>query len=356
MGTDKPKIQGYILPKLYDRFEEWKRDRGITKDYQALNQLFSEFFGVSTDPINAPSPDQLEETITSIVQERTEYILNNVNDIVGELQLKVRSLSEQLEALTQAVTAMQSPGGLLNRLPSDLLKRLPVQDAIADVNQAVSDFQVSQSESPASVLSATLERGTNKLPSNLDGELSANTPKSHIESAGELPNNLPSESLKQTRLTGSQETSEPAKSELTSRLSSDSQVADSDSQPEVDSGLPVNHDELLTTVTEETALEPSKRGLPSELPNALLLDTLDSQPRESMLGGVSTSLNELPSEPLTQAQLADRLGVDASTLTRQKGKNGFPDWSRSKDPDSVAWRYNSKSKRFHAVGGRSPDL
>jgi hypothetical protein len=69
MGTDKPKIQGYILPLLHSRFEEWKRERGITKDSQALNQLFSEFFSLSPT-ISEPQPDQLEETISRIVEER----------------------------------------------------------------------------------------------------------------------------------------------------------------------------------------------------------------------------------------------------------------------------------------------
>lgn len=50
--------------------------------------------------------------------------------------------------------------------------------------------------------------------------------------------------------------------------------------------------------------------------------------------------------PLNQTQLADRLGVVVSAITYWKLKPDFPDWSRSKDPEGVAWRYSADSKRF----------
>jgi CheY-like chemotaxis protein len=62
-----------------------------------------------------------------------------------------------------------------------------------------------------------------------------------------------------------------------------------------------------------------------------------SAPKSSLLSQV---------RPLNQTQLADRLGVVVSAITYWKLKPGFPEWSRSKDPEGVAWRYSGDSKRF----------
>ncbi|MEN9231272.1 MAG: response regulator [Thermostichus sp. DG02_5_bins_236] len=53
--------------------------------------------------------------------------------------------------------------------------------------------------------------------------------------------------------------------------------------------------------------------------------------------------------PLNQTQLAERLGVVVSAITYWKFKTGFPEWSRSRDPDGISWRYSSDSKRFSPV-------
>lgn len=53
--------------------------------------------------------------------------------------------------------------------------------------------------------------------------------------------------------------------------------------------------------------------------------------------------------PLNQTQLAERLGVVVSAITYWKFKSGFSEWSRSKDPDGIAWKYSPDSKRFSPV-------
>jgi len=63
----------------------------------------------------------------------------------------------------------------------------------------------------------------------------------------------------------------------------------------------------------------------------------------------SELLDELLSKALTQAELAKRFKVHASVLSRQKDKNGFPEWSQSKDPDGVAWSYDEQAKRFQPI-------
>lgn len=55
--------------------------------------------------------------------------------------------------------------------------------------------------------------------------------------------------------------------------------------------------------------------------------------------------NSLPS-PLTQIELAKRLNVHPTTVSKWKSKPEFPEWSRGKDPEALAWEYDAFSKRF----------
>jgi hypothetical protein len=245
---------------------------------------------------------------------------------------------------------LQSAGELSSGLPSELPENLPVLDAIALVQaQASSESLVVQSALTATT-TKTLEPTPDESLSNLSSDLLADR-EGYTGKTGELPSELESEPLKQMWLTDRQQTLEPLVSESPDRLPSDSLVAASDSQLEVDSDLPLNHSELLSTATEE-ALEPAASELPSDVLSEPLAETSDSHTGEPVPAVESDSPDEVVSESLPQAQLARRLGVDASVLSRQKGKDGFSGWSRSKDPDGVAWSYDSKSKLFHLATNR----
>ncbi len=52
---------------------------------------------------------------------------------------------------------------------------------------------------------------------------------------------------------------------------------------------------------------------------------------------------------LIQSELAKRLNVYSSTVYKRRDDPDFPEWSRSKDPDGVAWKYSRKTKEFFPV-------
>jgi len=64
---------------------------------------------------------------------------------------------------------------------------------------------------------------------------------------------------------------------------------------------------------------------------------------------------------LRQADLAKRLGVPTQTLTSQRLKDDFTAWSKSKDPEGIAWFYEPATKCFytieveHHLQGMEPD-
>jgi hypothetical protein len=54
-------------------------------------------------------------------------------------------------------------------------------------------------------------------------------------------------------------------------------------------------------------------------------------------------------ELLTQAELAKRLQVDTATLTKNRSKPNFSEWSEDKDPEGTSWSYLPELKRYSPI-------
>lgn len=64
----------------------------------------------------------------------------------------------------------------------------------------------------------------------------------------------------------------------------------------------------------------------------------------------ATAETETPAlvlQHLKQSDLAKRLGVRTQTLTNHRSKPDFAEWSRSQDPEGIAWRFEPASKSFY---------
>lgn len=56
---------------------------------------------------------------------------------------------------------------------------------------------------------------------------------------------------------------------------------------------------------------------------------------------------EVIKDGLTGTQLADRLNIHSSILSRRRSKPDFSEWSQKLDPNRVAWKYIGFSRRFY---------
>jgi len=52
---------------------------------------------------------------------------------------------------------------------------------------------------------------------------------------------------------------------------------------------------------------------------------------------------------LSGVDLAKRLGVNSGTLSRNRAKPNFTQWSQGKDPEQWAWQYVSELERYAPV-------
>ncbi|NEQ76269.1 MAG: hypothetical protein F6K23_26445 [Okeania sp. SIO2C9] len=91
-----------------------------------------------------------------------------------------------------------------------------------------------------------------------------------------------------------------------------------------------------------TQLIPKVSNYETQLPkNSQLNSHLKDFPENSQL----QSATEIAS-PLTQKELAIRLNVHASTISKRKTKPDFGEWSSQKDPESIAWKYFQEQAQF----------
>ena len=63
--------------------------------------------------------------------------------------------------------------------------------------------------------------------------------------------------------------------------------------------------------------------------------------------GRNTDFNTV--DTLNGTQLAKRLGISQSMISKYKEINGLAEWSKRKDPQAIAWSYNSVSKKFSPI-------
>jgi ParB family chromosome partitioning protein len=119
----------------------------------------------------------------------------------------------------------------------------------------------------------------------------------------------------------------------------------------IESGL--DPKESQTDVTEEfssdssppppgTAEVPDERATPSSESLAESRPDAKEEPDQNNRELTDKLLNRA----LTHTEMVKRLGVKPSTLSDAKKKPNFSEWSKSKDPEAIAWQWVAESKCF----------
>jgi hypothetical protein len=81
MPTDKPRIQAYIEPELYEKLKEWQQERGM-KESPALNQILAEYFGVEAQ--SSLPTEQIEEMIEQALQAELVEIKTRIDEYMNQ--------------------------------------------------------------------------------------------------------------------------------------------------------------------------------------------------------------------------------------------------------------------------------
>jgi len=71
--------------------------------------------------------------------------------------------------------------------------------------------------------------------------------------------------------------------------------------------------------------------------------------KDSSVDNVDKTVDKTGDRLLSGVDLAKRLGVNPGTLTRNRAKPNFTQWSQGKDPEQWAWQYVSQVEQYAPV-------
>lgn len=80
-----------------------------------------------------------------------------------------------------------------------------------------------------------------------------------------------------------------------------------------------------------------------------LLEEVEEPAAEPVLPSPPVEESKPAREPMALSDLAKRLGVTPAALGKRKNSPEFADWSRSKDPEGIAWQYVQEETIFQAI-------
>ncbi len=128
-----------------------------------------------------------------------------------------------------------------------------------------------------------------------------------------------------------------------------------------------NEPERLTTeeqtpvevTVETTASEPEQSTAEADTPTEVQTEAPPPEQQQSTESDDEQQLEPVAAEKsakklmafgsLIQIELANRLGVHSSTVYKRRYDSDFPQWSKSRDPQGIAWEYSEDTKEFYPV-------
>jgi hypothetical protein len=286
MATSKPKLQGYVEQDLFDRFSEWKAERGIEGDSAALTQLLKEFFGVPSPQVPVPPPDE------SDIRQIVELLLEEKLPSREEIRI---SIQEELW---------------------DSGKRDFIDGIKAHAENAIAS-KISQSQAYWESTAASGQE-MKKAIAQIEDRITA------LES--NPPSNPSSDTELMSEIADTLHNLEERLEALESRLLQSAKV-------------PESPGDRLAAACISGAVDNSPK--PSAQPDSEISPT-EKQQKESRLP------SDLPPS-LSGTELAKRLRIDKSLVTKNRDKSTFETWTAFKDPRGIAWRYMADTKRYEPV-------
>lgn len=438
MPTDRPRIQAYVEPHLYELFEQWKLSQGIDKDSAALNALLAEFFKTeSIDPIPAPLPtEDIEKIVRAEVsslfriqmEDNTDFWLNRLSERVANVEqslekfvsLSHRQIDELKDDLGERLAACEdsleqltsnlngeSSGELLSSDTSSDLELIAIEgrcpncssDDISAIPYEIDNevfFQCPCGWEKTYPLSLAKEKGYIPYLGDDEAEaveMQASELVSIHQEYSEPLNELPSESdtpFPPGIVIIDKEGSYGIVIGINNlRMSVDWLGVGSCPNPPTGKGVwydwvkddqaianfkPATHDRINLLTTEELlqflAWDKNQLG---DYWDGKWFDvgshsirwggaTVDrwvvvaqGEPDSESNNELNESSSELPSEPsnlpgfLNAANLARRLRVSNSAISRRKTDSIFTEWSKGHDPAGIGWRFPGRGQRFFPV-------
>ena len=196
MGTEKPKVSGYVSEEIYARFKLFQEERSPNSASAALGIILSEYFGVD-QKVNQQSSLLLTDNFVS--KDRFEALENKLSELNSSLLSELDKLVEQRfsslrsellsslpkhiesEAISVESSSVSEP---LDELPSELLKNEPLieADSIPVKSETPSESSDKSSHLQLKFIDSVLEKEDSKvedlIPKSISEQLNSTLPES----------------------------------------------------------------------------------------------------------------------------------------------------------------------------------
>jgi hypothetical protein len=111
---------------------------------------------------------------------------------------------------------------------------------------------------------------------------------------------------------------------------------------------PARPEPEVTAKVEPPTIEPVTNAEGSNFSQALR--NIFNNPPASVPEEPVVAAEPVVTETISQADLAKRLDVHASTIYKRRSDVSFMEWTRNRDPEGVAWGYSRETKEFYRIG------
>jgi hypothetical protein len=335
MGTNNPKVSAYVPQPLKDRLAKFRKDNNDISESQAVTIILAEYFQMeqlveqavnktSVGGVTLARMEALEQQVQQLLREKLLDVglpsepLHEV-PVVEEILARTDEITRRLELVESQLTELKVEESQERSVSTgELAKRLQVDSSTVSHRKLKPDFtEWTRGKDPDGIGWIVLKSGRCKpetdLPGDLFGEVGIETKQVDSNQVKD------GDKLQLTLLSGS--LSEPP---------------------------PESTDQFKAGTNDVVFDANTEGGLSSEPPERLSNGLLSESPL-TFMGGL---------DAVSSKMLEIRLGIASNTVNVMRNRYSeqkFCEWTTSKDPDNIAWKYLGKGKGYAPDGELSSE-
>jgi hypothetical protein len=333
MANENSRITISLPPELAERLQQFC-DEKQTKNSEAIKQIVSEFFGKASS--SSTSNDDWEPRIAGI--EKRLSLLDEFTQRISALENSFAGIQEQIN-LPLSVPAPDIPPATGESAP----------ESAPEPSEASEDTPKAQSQKKTK--SGAVSKTSTTSEDTLKAQSQKTTKSGSVSKTSTISEDAPkAQSQKKTKSGSVSKTStisedapkaQSQKKTKTGSVSKTSTISEdapkAQSQKKTKTGA--------VSKTSKTSEDAPKAQSQKKTKDEPALETLETSEDTS----VEASKQSTASATCTVNELAKRLSVAKTTISRNKDRENFRSWSQGHDPEGVAWEFNPEEMLFYSL-------
>ncbi|GAA6618589.1 hypothetical protein [Scytonema sp. NUACC26] len=333
MATENSRIVTYLPPELAERLKQFC-DEKQTKTSEAIKQIVSEFFGKPSS--SSTSDNDWEPRIAGI--EKRLSLLDEFTQRISALENSFAGIQEQIN-VPLSVPASDIPPATVESAPESAPEPSKASEDTPEAQSqkktksgSVSKTSTTSEDTPK----AQSQKKTKSGAVSKTSTTSEDTPK--VQSQKKTKSGAVSKTSTTSKDTPKAQSQQKTQNGAVSKTSTTSKdTSKVRSQKTTKSGS--------VSKTSATSEDTPKAQSQKKTKDEPALETLETSEDTS----VESPKQSTASPTCTVNELAKRLSVTKTTISRNKDRENFRSWSQGHDPEGVAWEFHPEEMLFYSL-------